>query len=384
MIPSICRTLIWPSPKSSALVHKSPIPYPLFLFSFSTSIPQKTESKITIFNYLVTQQHFSPKFASSITSSTTKYLKKPQNADSVLSFLKESGFSKTHIERIVQKMPKLLSAKLEKTIKPKFKMFQDLGFDSTDLVEIISVSPWILAVSADNKLRPSILVLKNLLGSNANISALLKISSWFLKHDLGRTMIPNIEYLKSCGISLSQIFKYMHHFPRFFLLKPENIKGFVKRVDEMGVDRKSKNFLSAIKVVSSMTKEKWEHKLKLLREIGFSEEDILSVIRKAPRALASSEVKIEQVTQLLLSYEDTNITYIACHPDLLCWSVNQRLKPRLDVLKALKSKNLLKKIPSLTTVCKITNAQFSRKFVIPYSNELGDCSLARVLLVNNP
>lgn len=135
-------------------------------------------------------------------------------------------------------------------------------------------------------------------------------------------------------------------------------------------------FLPAIRVVSSMTKEKWELKLKLLRELGFSEENILFVFRRVPQALAVSERKIKEITQLLLSVENLDISYIICCPELLLCSVNQRLKPRLEVIMVLESKNLLKKKPDLSATCKMTNAQFLHKYVIPYSNELADLYMA--------
>ncbi|KAF2291531.1 hypothetical protein GH714_025361 [Hevea brasiliensis] len=184
-----------------------------------------------------------------------------------------------------------LSAGLEKIIKPKINIFQDLGFNTIDFADIVSGDPWILYRSADNSLGPSILVLKNVLRSNADTSTLLK--------------------------------------------RCDNMKDFVRRVDEMGVDRKSKVFLPAIRVMSSITEENWDHKLKLLRELGFSEENILSVFRRVPQALGVFERKIKEVIQLLRSVENRDISCIICHPELLVCSVNQRLKPRLEVIKVL-------------------------------------------------
>ncbi|KAE8704422.1 hypothetical protein F3Y22_tig00110457pilonHSYRG00176 [Hibiscus syriacus] len=95
--------------------------------------------------------------------------------------------------------------------------------------------------------------------------------------------MPNIEYLRSCGISLSQIVFYVFRYPRFFLQKAERIKQFVKRSDDMGIDRKSNMFFIAIRTLSSMSEEKWEQKFKLFRKLGFSEDDILSTFRRTPR-----------------------------------------------------------------------------------------------------
>ncbi|RVW22477.1 hypothetical protein CK203_107237 [Vitis vinifera] len=142
----------------------------------------------------------------------------PEKSDSILAFLKESGFSQTHLEKTVKRVPRVLSANLDKTIKPKIKIFQDLGS------------------------------LQSVMGSNSDVSKVLKICARFLKHDLGKTLKPNIEFMKSCGISTTQIKKVVFSFPRFLLHKPESIKDSVRRVDEMGCDRKSKRYLYAIRI----------------------------------------------------------------------------------------------------------------------------------------
>lgn len=135
---------------------------------------------------------------------------------------------------IIKDVPKVLTANLDNTIKPKVKMFRDLGFSPSDIADIVSAYPWIRrGRSADNQLGPSILALKSVLGSNVGVVRVLKICGWFLKCNLEKTMVPNVEFLKSCGVNYSQIVQFVHNFPRLFLKKPECMREFVKRVDEM-------------------------------------------------------------------------------------------------------------------------------------------------------
>lgn len=119
-------------------------------------------------------------------------------------------------------------------------------------------------------------MLNSVLGSYSVVCKALKSSGWLLKVDLEKTMMPNIEFLKSCGVSSSVITKFVFKFPKFFMLKPERIMDFVRRADEMGFDRKSKMFLPAIRVLSSMSMENWGLKLELFGSLGFSENDILA------------------------------------------------------------------------------------------------------------
>lgn len=188
MKPLIRKTLISISLKNSQRLHRPPTLFSISVF-FSSSSLKKAKSKISLADYY----HFSPTAALEA-SSIRYYLKIPEKSDSVLSFLRESGFENIYIEKIVVRTLNILSANLETTIRPKIKMFQDFGFASSDIADIISADPWILKRSADNQLRQSLLVLKTVLGPSADVSKALKISGQFLKHDLEKTMIPNIEF----------------------------------------------------------------------------------------------------------------------------------------------------------------------------------------------
>ncbi|XP_059629817.1 uncharacterized protein LOC132272740 [Cornus florida] len=364
----ICKSLI--SLSLSRTLHISTKLQSLFSLSYS-SLPLQKPS-IAVADYLIDRHKFSPETASKV-SSVVKYVKRPEETDSILSFLQESGFSDTHLELLIKRMPRLLSANLERTIKPKIKLFQDLGFSCCEFVKIVSSNPRIITGRVDNKLGPSILALKSVLGWNMDdVSRVLKKYGRILIYDLSKTMIPNIEFLKSCGISPSQIAQCVYIFPIFFIHKPTRFREWVKRVDEMGIDRKSKMFLYAIRAIGSMTKENWELKLEFFKSLGFSEDDILSVFRKQPHVFAVSERKIEAVTQLFLSTGKCDISYVVNNPDLLARSIESKLKPRLRVLDVLESRNLLPKKPSLAYACKITDKKFYEKYVLPYSNEVGE------------
>ncbi|XP_016681115.2 uncharacterized protein [Gossypium hirsutum] len=327
--------------------------------------------------FLVEKHSFSPELAVKTASSLT-YVKDPRKCDTIISFLKESGFSKSHIEAVVKRKPNLLYSSLEKTIKPKFKIFQDLGFSTHDVADIVASDPWILTRSVDDRIAPSISDLKTVLGSNDDVVKLLKTSAWFLKSDLQKTMMPNIEFLRNCGICSSQIVLYVFSFPRFFLLKPESIKQFVERADALGFDRKSNMFLVAIRMLSSMSEENWELKLKLFRKLGFSEDDIMSTFRRTPQVFAVSERKIKQVTDFLLNRTNVGISFIISHPMVLICSLERRLKPRLLVIETLESKNSLRRKVSMTTIYKMPDKKFREKYVVPYLKELEEVSMSIV------
>ncbi|POO04020.1 Mitochodrial transcription termination factor [Trema orientale] len=77
------------------------------------------------------------------------------------------------------------------------------------------------------------------------------------------------------------------------------------------------------------------------------------------------------MTKLLLLAGNHDICFVVDHPELLTFSFERRLKPRIEILRILEKKDILRKKPNLTIIFKIMNKQFSEKYVLPYSNELG-------------
>ncbi|EYU23212.1 hypothetical protein MIMGU_mgv1a009656mg [Erythranthe guttata] len=291
-----------------------------FFSSSSSSPEEQPATSPTVFDFLLHNHNFSPEAAERIASIYPRLIN-PEKADSVLSFLKETGFSHTQLEKIIRHRPRFLSAKAD-----------DLGFSSADICSIISNDPAILHMSVGNNIKPSLSVLKDLLGSNYNVARILKLSAWFVTSNLETTMVPNFEFLKSVGIPRDRILLLLHNYPRTFLLKPETIRRSVDKAEEMGVDRSS----------------------------------------KAPSSFVSSMVKIKKITEVILGTGKYTLSCIVKHPVCFSCSVEKRYKPRFRILGILESRNLIENWPSLGEVYILTDDKFFEKFVRPYSDVVGD------------
>ncbi|KAI3465124.1 hypothetical protein Pfo_021787 [Paulownia fortunei] len=370
MTPLLRKDFICLFLKNSSSLCKSSVSFSVSLRFHSTSRARQPLINSTVFNFLLHKHYFSPESAKQVASVLTR-LRNPEKSDSLLSFLKESGFSNTQLEKIVKYSPYFISASLEKSIKPKIKVFQDLGLPANDIANIMANNPSILYRSANNSLIPSLSVLRGLLGSDAEVAKLVRKSGWFLIKDLEKTMVPNIEFLKSCFVSMEQIIRCMNSFPRFLLHKPEIIRKSADKAEEMGVKRGSKMFIHAVRIIGSMSDESWELKLQAFQSLGFSEDDILRAFSKSPPAFAVSVKKMKKVKEVLVSSGKYNMACIVSHPSSLICSIEKRYEPRLQVLGILESKNLITKWPSFTTMFNKSDKEFFEKFVSPYMDEVG-------------
>ncbi|PIN22412.1 Mitochondrial transcription termination factor, mTERF [Handroanthus impetiginosus] len=343
---------------------------------FSTPSEKQLVTNRAVFDFLLHKHHFSPKVASRVASVLTE-LKDPENADSVLLFLRESGFSNTQLEKIVKYRPWYLKVSLGASIKPKIKIFQDLGFSSDDIAKIISSNPVILQLNPNTRVIPSLSVLKGFLGSNDDVAKLLRRSGWFLTTDLEKTMVPNFELLKSYGISMQRIIRILYSYPRYLLLKPESLRESAQKAQEMGFNWSSKMFIHAIRVVASMSSKTWEAKLQAFRNFGFSEGEIMTMFRKAPPLFGLSVEKIKKTKDVLLATGKYSLSCIINNPMSLGCSVEKRYEPWLQVLGILENKNLIKRWPSLGTIYPMSDKKFFEKFVCPHLNDVGEVFILR-------
>ncbi|KAL6573306.1 hypothetical protein OROHE_001765 [Orobanche hederae] len=338
---------------------------------FPTSRNEQPRNDSNFYESLMQKYNFHPQTASHLASVLTT-VKTPQKSDTILSFFVESGFSAAQLEKIVKSWPKLLNVNLDKIIKPKFKIFQDFGLSTNEIVDIISNDPSILHCSAGKRVIPSLSVLKGLLGSTAEVAKVLKVSGWFILSDLTKTLVPNVGLLTSCGIDMDNIVRLMYYIPQTLLRKPENVRKFVEKADQMGADRNSKMFIHAVRVVSSMSDESWELKLKAFRDVGFSEHDILRVFRTTPLVFAVSVEKMKKMKEIVLGTGKYDISCIVNHPTSLTCSIEKRYKPRIVVLETLEGNNLIRKWPPFSSLFRFKDKKFFEKFVCPYYAEVGE------------
>ncbi|KAL7154765.1 hypothetical protein ABFS83_03G024500 [Erythranthe nasuta] len=362
----ICRNITSSIPKHCFLgFGDSHVSSTFSLHFFSTLNGKQT----TVFDILLHKHHFSPEVAS-LASSHLIRLKNPEKADSVLSYFKEIGFSKPQLEKIVRYMPRILSANVEKIIKPKVKVFRDLGFSSDICAKIITGHLPIIHSSLKNSIVPALNLLKELLGSNDEVARLLKTCAWFLTTDLEKNMMPNVEFLKTCGVPMEHILILFRYSPRCMLNKPEIMRKSVRKTEEIGFNRSSKMFVYALRIISCISDEVWELKLRGFRDLGFSDTEILSMFRKAPTLFTKSMETTKAIKQILLETGKFDMSAIVNNPMCLTCSIENRFKPRLEILGILESKGLIKHWPSLSTFCILTDDNFCKKYIGPNLNQL--------------
>ncbi|GMI68506.1 hypothetical protein like AT5G07900 [Hibiscus trionum] len=331
---------------------------------FISKIPSN-EHSFTV-SYLVNSCGFSPDSALSV--SKTIHFESPKRPDSVISFFKNHGFSQSQIRNLIRKRPRLLFTNPDKTLVPKFQFFSSKSISSSELKRILSSNPHALEYDLDNRIVPSFNFFKDLTQcSDDKVFLAYKNCSGILSWNLEFVLPPNIAVLRKKGVPKWILMNELIVHPRVFVVNPEKFRRTAEEVGKMGFDPSKQVFLIALQALMQISKSTWERKFNVFKQWGWSDEDIISAFEKYPRCMIFSEHKIAATMDFFVNTMGWKSSFIADQPVVLSYSLENRIIPRLSVLKALLSKGLIKKF----TVCSLlvyTEKQFLQRFVTPFED----------------
>jgi len=115
--------------------------------------------------------------------------------------------------------------------------------------------------------------------------------------------------------------------------------GIVKDVEGMGIEKGSKAFARSFLQLSMLTRDTLKVKLENLRELGFTEEEVGILVKRLPRLLGPSKDKLRQNLKFLVEEWKLPRKAILGNPAALLYSIEKRLKPRLNALRTLMMMN---------------------------------------------
>jgi mTERF domain-containing protein len=115
--------------------------------------------------------------------------------------------------------------------------------------------------------------------------------------------------------------------------------GIFKDVEGMVIEKGSKAFARSFLQLSILTRDTLKVKLENLRELGFTEEEVGILVKRFPRLLGSSKDKLRQNLKFLVEEWKLPRKAILGNPAALFYSIEKRLKPRLNALRTLMMMN---------------------------------------------
>ncbi|GJW30351.1 mitochodrial transcription termination factor [Tanacetum coccineum] len=319
-------------------------------------------------DFLISSLGFT-KEAAITTSSKVPSLKSTKNPELVISIFKQFNIENTHIKDIIFYAPKTLTCYPNKTVEPKIRVFLENGFSGSDLAQLMKVNPGLLKYGLHTRIIPVINLIRTFVTNDEQAIKVIKKSKWLFGASLDKVW-ANLLQLQIRGLSCDQIVRLITNEPWVLTLDRlafERKLAWV--VEELGIHEHSKMFVYGICLVTRLKKSTIEKKLKILRDYGWSEEEIAIFVRSNPVNLCYSEAKMRQWLDFFMKELGYTSTYLTSYARLLNCSLEKRVKPRYKVFIILKEKKLVSSKPNLATLLNYPEVRFL-KFLNHFENEL--------------
>ncbi|XP_068658722.1 transcription termination factor MTEF1, chloroplastic-like [Aristolochia californica] len=336
------------------------------LKSFCT-ITEPSDSEFCLLTYLKKSCGFSQQSALSVSKAIQN--RKLKSPDSVIKFLKETGFSPSQITNIITKRPRFLFSRVEYSFAPKIKVLEEMGLSKPEILELIATDPLILAINLDKRIKPLVDFVRSVSSLNESVISTIKRYYPLFRSNLKKNVVPNVDLMRKYEIPDHRILEFLTTNPRALMVNTDRFEKNLKIVVGMGFRPSTHIFLEAVRGMLTLSKSTWKAKLEVYKSCGWSEQEIDMAFRRHPSTLMISEEKIRAGLDFLEKVLGLDRSSICANPIILLLSLEKRIIPRYKVLLALRSRGLVKKKVEVLRNFIMPKTRFYQKYVASYREE---------------
>uniref|UniRef100_A0A0D3HJC3 Uncharacterized protein n=1 Tax=Oryza barthii TaxID=65489 RepID=A0A0D3HJC3_9ORYZ len=241
------------------------------------------------------------------------YLKSSSNPDAELALLSGVGLSRADLAAVVAADPMLLCARPANIALRLHSLRDRVGLSDADIAGFLLAG----GANAAQAFRGCDIASRlefwiPFLGSFEMLLKIVRSNYNVLTSDLEKVVKPNIALLQECGLTVCDIAKMFVSHSRVLTMNPKRMEACMRRTDELGVQRSSRQFKYVLSYVSRITEGKAAAKMRFLSSIlGCSMDNIRGIVCRMPSILGFSEENIRSTIEFLTST-------IGCSQDKIC------------------------------------------------------------------
>ncbi|CAL9237802.1 unnamed protein product [Arabidopsis halleri] len=336
-------------------------------------------------SYLVDSLGLTTKLAESISSKVS--FENKGNPDSVLNLLRSHGFTVSQISSIITDYPLLLIADADNSLGPKLKLLQSRGASSSELTEIVSKVPKILGMKGDKSISRYYDIVKEIVEADKS-SKFEKLCHSLPEGSKQENKIRNVLVLRELGVPQRLLFSLLisnHH----VCCGKEKFEESLEKVVGMGFDPTTPKFVEALCIVYGLSDKRLEENFNVYKRfgltnplclraseqqilnsmetfigLGFSRDEFVMMVKRFPQCIGYSAEMVKKKTEFVVKKMNWPLKVITLFPQVLGYSMEKRIVPRCNVIKALMSKGSLgSELPPMPSVLACTDQTFLSRLV---------------------
>ncbi|KAI3818191.1 hypothetical protein L1987_11994 [Smallanthus sonchifolius] len=289
-----------------------------------------------------------------------QYQLPPKNC---LDLFKAWGCNNQETSQILQRMPSLYKAKLDK-LQSKLQILRDLGFTSSDLVKIISCRPRFLKCRINNGLNERVQYLEHLLGSKEILQKAILRNPSVLTYDVKNMIKPTVELYRSMGITGRDLTLMLLSRPTIIPRTSLNAEK-LEYIRKTGTTKDSKMYKYVVTLVAISRLETIREKISNLEKFGFMEDEVFRLLGTSPLVMTLSVDKVQRNMTFVVASMKQPARVVLEYPFLLYKNLEKALKPRMILATKIDNMGLDPSIngPKVFTALRMTEKRFVKVFI---------------------
>nr|VDC59682.1 unnamed protein product [Brassica rapa] len=318
-----------------------------------------------------------------------------------LKFLKSRGASTSELTEVLSKVPKILGSKKDKTLSRYYDFVKEIvQADKSSKFKKLSPSSSLLSQGSkqENKIR-NIIVLRELgmpqkllslfhllvsryqpvCGKERFQESLKKVvekgfdptTSKFVQalhvvYQLSdRTVEEKVDVYTRLGFSVEDVWDMFKKWPNSLKFSGKKVTQTFETLKKCGLlDEEVVALLKKNPQFLRVSEENIASSIETFLGLGFSKGEFAMMIKRYPVCIGFSAETVKKKTEFLVEEMDWSLEAVVSHPQVFSYSMEKRMVPRCNVIRALMSKGLLgSELPSVCSVLACTDKVFLRRYV---------------------
>ncbi|CAH2048031.1 unnamed protein product [Thlaspi arvense] len=262
-----------------------------------------------------------------------------------------------------------LATKLAESISTKIS-FEDKGVPQ-ELLPLLLSSSCGLPVFGKDKFEESLkkVVEMGFDPKNSKFVKALRIV-YALKKE---TIEEKVNVYKRLGFSVEDVWEMFKKWPSTLSHSEKKITQKFETFKNCGLlENEICSVLKKFPQCISASEEKIENCVETFLGLGFSRDEIAVMIKRHPACIKYSAESVKKKTEFLVKEMYWSLEALVLRPQVISYSMEKRIVPRCNVVKALMDKGLLGKgteLPSMSSVLSSTDTSFSRMYVMKHEDK---------------
>ncbi|KAK1399397.1 Plastid transcriptionally active 15 [Heracleum sosnowskyi] len=257
-------------------------------------------------------------------------LKSREEIERMVTYLNRFG----GVEFILRR-PAVLNYDLDTQIIPRISFLLELSGGNEDATAtVLNKLPFILAYTVEH-LKDHVEFLISFAGlTDQEIFRIILVYPNVFSASRDRKLKPRIEFLKECGLSSNDIFKFLIKAPLFVSLSFEgNLAHKLVLLVKIGYSNKTKELAMAMGSVTRTSYKNMQAVISLFLNYGLTCEDIFAMGKKHPQILQYNHKSLDEKMEYLVEDMGREIGELLAFPAFLGYQLDGRIKHRYEVTK---------------------------------------------------